>query len=568
MSTTETKSLTNAIFSIADAILKTVKEEFYGPAVIRVLMETPSIWEADVNILTQALGLILHSYKIKLPKNILDGIRNLRPGPYSFEATNVTPGLKPRRVVIDLSPGKKILLIAGHAPIPGKNGFFSPTFKFDSTRRYHLDRLTFADIISLPEVDAHQTIGKLFLPTQGIPGVTASGEKIAPPSGTPYELLIGDGIKTKMVTEDTEDEQECHELIAIHKGVILPTLSYSQDTHKIIGLDVKNRLEIAEIDCVTCDEKTIFKCQPTVVVNGSMRGRSPFVFGSSLEIRGVIEGPGVHVSNSITTAPLALSIDIAENLTAESIYNARIHAKNAAFIMKDMLRVDLTAPQVHVNRTGSYWDSLMGFVAISANQVFLERVNIRNTVELNIGKELFDKKTSLEERRDAINLIYKDKTEELQEKLTTLYEKTENLKKTAEADPETKDAIQAVYGVINYILKKNCSYEQANQLTTAWMQNYGKRFFAIGKVLFAILKIFTEQNDILTDLHSIESQLAAIEQNLQQIQIKITGYLGIYGTIIMRCSGQEMRWENNTASERENLIINLRYKPNKGLVAR
>lgn len=561
-----TKSIATAVLSMADAILRTIKEEFYGTAIIRVLMETPNIWETDVNILTQALGLVLHSYKIKLPKNIADGIRAFRPGPYSFEAGNITEGLKPRRVVMDLSPGKKILLIAGHAPVSGKDGFFSPAFKFDTTRRYHLDRLTFADIISLPEAAADQTIGKLFLPTQGIPGVTVSGQRIEPTAGTPYELLIGDGIKTKRIL--IENEQECDELIAIHKGVILPTLSYLQDTHKIIGLDVKNRLEIEEIDCVTCDEKTTLSCLPTIVVKGAMRGRSPFVFGSSLEIQGVIEGPGVHVSNSITTAPLALSIEIAENLMAESIYNARIRAGAAAFIMKDMLRVDLTAPQIHVNRTGSYWDSLMGFVALSANQVFLERVNIRNTLELNMGKELFREKTSLEERRDAINVIYKDNTEELQEKLTNLYEKTENLKTVAESDPEARDAIQAVYGVVNHVLKRNCSPEQANQMVTAWMQNYGKRFFALGRGLLAILKIFAEQNDILTDLHSIESQLAAIEQNLQQIQIKITGYLGIYGKIILRCAGQEMRWENNTASERENLIINLRYRPNKGLVAR
>ncbi len=566
MTTTETKSLANAILSMADAILKTVREEFYGTVVIRVLMETPNIWETDVNILTQALKLVLHSFKIKLPRNILEGIQALRPGPYAFEAGNVTAGLQPRRVVIDLSPGKKILLIAGHAPVPGKNGFFNPAFKFDNARKYHLDHLTFADITSLPEANANQTIGKLFLPTQGTPGVTVLGEKIEPPSGTPYEILIGDGIKTKRTL--AEDELECDELISIHKGVILPTLSYSQDTPKIIGLDVKNRLEIPEIDCVTCDEKTIFKCLPTIVVNGVMRGRSPFVFGSSLEIKGVIEGPGVHVSNSITTAPLALSIEIADTFSAESIYNARIRANAAAFIMKDMLRVDLTAPQVHVNRTGSYWDSLMGFVAISADQIFLERVNIRNTVELNIGKKLFDKKASLEERRKAINLIYKDKTDELQEKLTTLYEKTENLKTVMESDFEARDAIQAVYGVLNHILKKNCSYEQADQMTTAWMQNYGKRFFTIGKVLLAILKIFAEQNDVLADLHSIESQLSAIEQSLQQIQIKITGYLGIYGTILIRCAGQEMRWENNTASERENIIINIRYRPNKGLVSR
>lgn len=566
MNTMGTKSIATAVLSMADAILRTIKEEFYGTAIIRVLMETPNIWETDVNILTQALGLVLHSYKIKLPKNIADGIRAFRPGPYSFEAGNITEGLKPRRVVMDLSPGKKILLIAGHAPVSGKDGFFSPAFKFDTTRRYHLDRLTFADIISLPEAAADQTIGKLFLPTQGIPGVTVSGQRIEPTAGTPYELLIGDGIKTKRIL--IENEQECDELIAIHKGVILPTLSYLQDTHKIIGLDVKNRLEIEEIDCVTCDEKTTLSCLPTIVVKGAMRGRSPFVFGSSLEIQGVIEGPGVHVSNSITTAPLALSIEIAENLMAESIYNARIRAGAAAFIMKDMLRVDLTAPQIHVNRTGSYWDSLMGFVALSANQVFLERVNIRNTLELNMGKELFREKTSLEERRDAINVIYKDNTEELQEKLTNLYEKTENLKTVAESDPEARDAIQAVYGVVNHVLKRNCSPEQANQMVTAWMQNYGKRFFALGRGLLAILKIFAEQNDILTDLHSIESQLAAIEQNLQQIQIKITGYLGIYGKIILRCAGQEMRWENNTASERENLIINLRYRPNKGLVAR
>lgn len=566
MNTTETKSLTNAVLSMADAILKTVTEEFYGTSIVRVLMETPNIWETDVNILTQALGLVLHSYNIKLPKNIADGIRAFRPGPYSFEAANMVEGLRPRRVVMDLSPGKKILLIAGHTPVSGKDGFFAPAFKFDTTKRYNLDRLTFADIISLPEAAANQTIGKLFLPTQGVPGVTVSGQKIESLSGTHHELLIGDGIKTKRIL--AEDEQDCDELISIDRGVILPTLSYLQDTHKIIGLDVKNRLEIEEIDCVTCDEKTTIKCLPTVVVKGAMRGRSPFVFGSSLEIRGVIEGPGVHVSNSITTAPLVLSIEIAENLMAESIYNARIRANTAAFIMKDMLRVDLTAPQIRVNRTGSYWDSLMGFVAMSANQVFLERVNIRNTLELNMGKELFGEKTSLEERRDAINLIYKDKTEELQEKLTTLYEKTENLKTAAESDTEARDAVQAVYGVISHILKKNCSPEQANQMVTAWMQNYGKRFFALGRGLLAILKIFAEQNDILADLHSIESRLAAIEQNLQQIQIKITGYLGIYGKIVIRCAGQEMRWENNTASERENLIVNLVYKPDKGLVAR
>jgi hypothetical protein len=566
MNNTGTKSTTNSVLSMADAILKTVTEEFYGAAIIRTIMETPNIWETDVNILTQALGLVLHSYKIKLPKNIADGIRAFRPGPYSFEAANMTEGLKPRRVIMDLSPGKKILLIAGHAPVPGKDGFFTPTFKFDTTKRYHLDHLSFADIISLPEAAANQIIGKLFLPTQGIPGVTVSGQKIEAPSGAPHELLIGDGIKTKRIL--AEDGQECDELIAMDKGVILPTLSYLQDTHKIIGLDVKNRLEIEEIDCVTCDEKTTFNCPPTMVVNGAMRGKSHFVFGGSLEVRGVIEGPGVHVSNSITTAPLTLSIEIAGNLLTESIYNARIHANTSAVIMKDMLRVDLTAPQIHVNRTGSYWDSLMGFVAMSANQVFLERVNIRNIVELNIGRELFDEKTSLEEKREAISLIYTDNTEELQEKLATLYEKTENLKTAAESDPEARDATQAVYGVLSHILKKKCSTEQANQMVTAWMQNYGKRFFALGKGLLAILKIFAEQNEILADLHSIESQLVAIEQNLQQIQIKITGYLGIYGKIIIRCSGQEMQWENNTASEKENLIIDLKYRPNKGLVAR
>lgn len=566
MNTKETKSLANAVLSMADAILKTIKEEFYGAAIIRVIMETPNIWETDVNILTQALRLILHSYKIKLPQKIADAILTLKPGPYAFEALNVTAGLKPRRVLIDLSPGKKILLIAGHAPIQGKNGFFTPAFKFDTNKRYHLNRLTFADIISLPEVDANQTIGKLFLPTQGIPGVTVSGQKIESVSGVPYELAIGDGIATKRIL--AEEEQECDELIAKDKGVLLPIISYLQDHHRIIGVDVKTRFEIDEIDCVTCDEKTTIKCLPDIVVNGAMRGRSPFVFGGSIEVKGVIEGPGAHVSNSITTAPLTLSIEIAENLMAESIYNARIQANAAALIMKDMLRVDLTAPKVQVNRTGSYWDSLMGFVAISADQIFLERVNIRNMVELNIGKELFDKKTSLEEKREAINLIYKDKTDELQEKLTILYEKTENLKTTMESDPEARDAIQAVYGVVNHILKKNCSYEQANQMTTAWTQNYGKRFFALGKLLLAILKIFAEQNDIITDLHSIESRLSSIEQSLQQIQIKITGYLGIYGKIIIRCAGQEMQWENNTTSERENLIINLIYRPNKGLVSR
>lgn len=562
-----TKSLTNIVHSVTDAILKTIKEEFYGPTIIRALMETPTIWDVDVNILTQALVLVLHIYKIKLPKNIADAIKALKPGPYTFEVPNIVDGLKPRKVLIDLSPGKKILLIAGSPPIPGKDGFFTPSFKFDPHHKYHIDALTFADIIKLPEATEGQIIGRLFLPTQGTPGVSVTGQKIEPPAGNPYELFIGDGVTTKRAFSP-EEEQEYDELIATQKGVILPQVSYSQEKYKIIGLTIKSHFEVGEIDCVACDEKTILRCTPALTVNGAMRGRSIFVFGSYLDVKGVIEGPGVHISNSVTTAPLVLTIDVAEDIFAESIYNARIHANGNAFIMKDMLRVDLTANTININRDTSYFDSLIGYVSLTANKIILNHVNIRNILELNIGKELFEKKAQLEEKRESITVLYNNITEELQEKVTSLNEKIETLNTVAELDIETKDAIQAIYSVLGRLIKKNCSPEQANQLVMMWVQNYGKRFFAIGKGLLAILKLFTEQNEFITDLSSVESQLASIEQQLQQIQVKITGYMGIYGKIVIRCAGQELNWENNTSSERESVTINLKYKPDKGLVVK
>jgi hypothetical protein len=567
MNTAGTKSTVNAILALANAILKTIKEEFYGTNVIRVLMETPSIWEVDVNVLTQALGLVLHSYKAKLPKNIADGIRALNPGPYTFEVANSSEGLRPRRFVIDLSPGKKILLIAGHPPVPGKDGFFVPFFQYDPSKEYRLEHLTFSDVISLPQVNHGQVIGKLFLPSQGSPGVTASGQRIEATPGAPYELIVGEGIATKRML-DPDEQLEYNELTAIYKGVIIPTISRSADSHKLIAIDVKNRLEIDEINCVACDKKMTFNCLPAIVVRGAMRGKSTFMFGSSLEVRGVIEGHSVHVNTSITKAPLTLTMEIADTLTAESIYNARIRSGNTILVKKDMLRVDLTALHIRVNSPGSYWDSLIGYVAMSADQVILERVNIRNMLELNIGKALFDKKALLEEKRKAINVLYKNNNEELKEKLTAINKKTDALKASTEIDMEARDAIQAVYGVIGHLLKKTCSVEQANKMVKIWIQNYGKRFFSIAKGLIALLKVFTEQKDVNNDLYEIENQISNINEKLKRLYVKITGYIGLSGKIIIRCAGQELQWENNTSFERENLIIELKYKPDKGLVAR
>jgi len=261
-------------------------------------------------------------------------------------------------------------------------------------------------------------------------------------------------------------------------------------------------------------------------------------------------------------------MEIADTLTAESIYNARIRGGNTILVKKDMLRVDLTAPNIRVNSPGSYWDSLIGYVAMSADQVILERVNIRNMLELNIGKALFDKKALLEEKREAINVLYKNNNEELKEKLTAINEKTDALKASTETDMEARDAIQAVYGVIGHLLKKTCSVEQANKMVNIWIQNYGKRFFSIAKGLIALLRVFTEQKDVNNDLYKIENQISNINEKLKQLYVKITGYIGLYGKIIIRCAGQELQWENNTSFERQNLIIELKYKPDKGLVAR
>ncbi len=557
-----------SIEDVAAQIRETAEEIDQDGYTLRVIMDLPSLREVPADILASAISQVLDDYQIGLPDEIYNAIKQGENKEFSFFAPPMEQGLRARSVQINCAPEVRTLVIQGEAPVNGLDGSVEIFFEY-KTRSGRLKpdgTIDFRDINRFPQAQGGQVLLKEYVPTDGLPGTNVNGYHIRPEPGKKFPLKPGEGIEIK---EKFDEEKDRHflEYRAKKPGIIVADFEGDVKSAELIReISVQNRLEVGDVDFTTGnigDEGGEIRCKADVVINGDIRGRFAVAVDGQMEVKGAVEGEMVDVSGSLVASFVRSYVRAGGTIQAASTRGARLHAGEAVLISRETAESEIHTKSFEARPQGVPV-VLMGTTTIKAHRVLMDKVNIRNLVEIDLGRDLFLRLQELQEREEfaekrlnAVSVNIRDQVSVLGNRIRGAV----NLQ-----DKNNMAVIQTLKKIMSGILKDEISGESGKDMLVDWMHRVDASLTILGKKALKILSLKGTEAKIKEELDEIRGQIVFIEEALAHLQVAIKGTLSGDGRLIILCDQKKYSFLSMPEPAEKNINIHLIYDMERGLV--
>ena len=549
---------------VAQWIKESVEEGKFGSDTITVAMDLPSGSRIGSGNLLKALEMVLREYFITIPDEVASKIAGGDMNLFSFVAPAKERHLKPRQVEINTMPGISTLTIKGVEPVDGDDGFIKLFFDFrvQPGRLLPDGSMDFREVNRFPQASKDQLVVRVYEPSSGTEGTDVMGLPIRAKAGKPAPLKIKDGFYSKD-DMDPETSRRFFDYFAKKSGIIICTFEGSACDENLRKISIQNQIKVRDIDFNTGNFKGAsneLRCKADLVVEGDIRGCFAVVIDGSLTVQGAVEGETVDATGPVVVNFARNFVRSGSDMEVGSARKATLIAKKRLKIKKELSEGAIKADILEIQPEGSN-EILLGKSSIEANQIFASSVNIRNIVEIEMGKGLFQLYSQLKAQERDLSEEIERKKEALKNRGAVFGQKM----KLAQAvlNEQDQGLVPVLKQFATMILLGSLSVEKLKTRMDGLIDKLPFDLHLLTKQLRLMLDIQEELSGLNEKMKILEEQIAKTEKAIDSLQVEMTGRMTDSGQIILKCNGYEKRILPIEVQGKTFRLL-MKYDPQKG----
>ncbi|MGQ9813100.1 MAG: flagellar assembly protein A [Dissulfurimicrobium sp.] len=557
---------------LAEAIYETMLETFIGASTQAAFMTLPPVGMTEDYILADAIRIVLRKFNINLPEEIYARIRSGSHEKFAFQTRLAGQNtLRPRHIAINCQTLARNMTITGEPPINGKDGEIALYFdyKFTTKTPTYKDNVAFdlKELQFMPQTKGNELLLKIYGPTKGFPGTDIFGAPIPPIHGRPHLLELGEGVAEKPCLSE-EINRSCKAVYSVSRGIIL--LDFIDDIKKpqnLRKISICNKIEIMPIDLVSAnlaDYPYEFKSMADVVVKGDLRGPISIIINGDIIIQGAIECKKIEVSKTIKANFAKAEIEAGELIDIDIALNAILNSKKTIRITKEIVHSKLNTRHLILQKKDKT-EILCAYLQIIAEKIEMDGISIRNIVEINLGKKLFNDLKKLNEKTTKILALLEEIKKDTRERIIILVEKIKS--QLNEENTEGKKTLGFLLDILAGMIKGHLTVLKTKKSIENWITTYGQQFYSITKKALQLIPVLDSYSSAQLEFQTLVTRKEEITERLKGIKVDIRGSILTSGLLIIKCGDEELKFGCRPQSPKDQIDISLVYIPSQGLKA-
>lgn len=552
-----------------EKILESAQELRQEGAVLKVAMDIPPPRELHPDQVVEVIGEVLERYRISLPDDIAQRLREGDTSELVFLVAADKTGLRPRKVVICLDPEIRTLSIRGEAPLNGLDSFVEVfiDYQVKAGRVREDGSIDFREINRFPQARAGELLVRLYMPTEGVPGIDVYGEPVPPQPGRSLEIQAGEGVELRE-GYDQERSRKTQEFVAEKSGVVICRFDGEQRSpDRLRELSVKNRIEVINVDFTTGNlgsEVEEIRCIADVVVKGDIKGLFSVIIDGNLEVYGSVEGRLIDVSQTFSALFVKSRVRAGKAITVGSCLNAELEAGEEVVVQRECAQSRLAADRVVFHPKGAPY-VLCGVATVEANETILSKVMIRNRVQVEVAPALLARRSMLQKGVKQTTSALEQASAEIKDRVAALSAKLQVVEKGYSGGPVV-EAVSAVRSLVAGMLKGEVTTARVTEAAHSLHGRFGGGLKAVVKAVEGVVALQERINRLREELEEFRSQLEEVEERLQEVRVEVNGILHGNGAVVVRMGQQELAWGVAADGRPTPLAVSLRYVQGEGLI--
>ena len=525
----------------AQWIKESIEEIKFGSDTIALTMDLPSGARIGTQNLLKAIEIVLRQYFVKIPPDIASQIMAGEQDVFNFVAPAKERHLKPRQVEINTMPGISTLTIRGSEPVDGDNGFVKLYFDYQVQpgRLLPDGSMDFREVNRFPQASKDQLVIRIYEPSSGSEGTDVMGFPIRAKAGQPATVKIGEGFYSRDDI-DADTSRRIWDYFAEKAGIIICDFEGSAAPENLRKISIKNEIKVKDIDFNTGNFKgsNELRCKADLVVEGDIRGCFAVVIDGSLMVQGGVEGETVDATGPVVVGFARNFIRSGSDMEVGSARKATLIAKKRLRIKREISEGVVKADVVVVEPEGSN-EILLGKSEIEANQIVASRINVRNKVEIEIGRRLFQLYSQLKaQERDLASEIERKK-EALKNRGAVFGQKMKLAQSILPQEDQTLVPVLKQFATM--ILLGSVGIEKLKSKMAELEGKIGFDLQILTKQLKLMLEVQEELSLLKEKIALLGEQISNTEKTIDDLSVEMTGKMTASGQIILRCNGYEKR---------------------------
>ncbi len=551
---------------LAQWIKESIEEVKFGSDIIAIAMDIPSGSRVGVQNLLKAIEMVLRDYFVQIPKEVASHIMAGEQEVFSFVAPAKEMHLKPRQVEINTMPGISTLTIRGCEPVDGHDGYARLYFDFkvQPGRLLPDGTMDFREVNRFPQASKDQLLIKIYEPSSGTEGTDVMGFPIRTKAGKPAPVKVKDGFYSKDEV-DPETSRRTWDYFAQKAGIIICDFEGAPAEENLRKVSIKNEVRVKDIDFNTGNFKGAsneIRCKADLVVEGDIRGCFAVVIDGSLIVQGGVEGETVDATGPVVVSFARNFIRSGSDMEVGSARKATLIAKKRLRVKREISEGIVKADILEIKPDGSN-EILVGKAEIEANQIVASLINVRNSVDIEMGKKLFQLYSQLKAQQRDIAGDIERKKDSLKNRGAVFGQKM----KLAQSilSEEDQPLIPVLKQFATMILLGSVSIEKLQARMGSLDEKIGFDLHILTKQLKLMLDIQKELSGLKEKLALLGEQISRTEKAINELSVEMTGRMTDSGQIILKCNGYEKKILPGDL-DRKSFRILMRYDSAKGPV--
>jgi hypothetical protein len=555
---------------LAEAIYETMLEIFAGASTQASFMTLPPVGMMEDYILADAIRIVLRKFNINLPEEIYARIRSGSHEKFVFQtglAGQDTP--HPRSVVVNCLILARNMTITGEPPVNGENGEIALYFdyKFATKTTSYEDNVAFdlKELQFMPQTKGNELLLNIYGPTKGSPGTDIFGAPIPPIPGRPHLLELGEGLAERPCLSE-ELNRSCKAIYSVSHGIIL--LDFIDDIRKpqnLRKISICNKIKIMPIDLVSAnlaDYPYELKSMADVIVKGDLRGPISIIINGDIIIQGAIECKRIEVSKTIKANFAKAEIEAGELIDIDIASNAILNSKKTIRITKEIVHSKLKTRHLILQKKDKT-EILCAYLQIIAEKIEMNGISIRNIVEIDLGKTLFDDLKELNEKTIKILALLEEIIKDTREKIIILIEKIKL--QLNEENTQGRKTLGFLLEILAGMIKGHLSVPKTKKSIENWITIYGRQFYSIVKRAAQLIPVLDGYSSAQLEFQALVTRKEEITERLKGIKVDIKGSILTSGLLIIKCGDEEFKFGCRPQSPKDQIDLSLVYIPSQGL---
>lgn len=555
---------------LAEAIYETMLEIFAGASTQASFMTLPPVGMTEDDILADAIRITLRKFNITLPNDIYARIRSGSHEKFAFQTGSIEQKtLRPRSIIINCLMLARNMTITGEPPVNGEDGEIALYFDYKFTTKtpcYEDDgAFDLKELQFMPQTKGHELLLNIYGPTKGSPGTDIFGAPILPVPGRPHLIELGEGVAERPCLSE-ESNRSCKAVYSVNRGIIIPDFIDKIRKPQNLGkISIRNKIKIMPIDLVSAnltDYPYELKSMADVVVKGDLRGPISIIINGDIVIQGAIECKKIEVSKTIKADFAKAEIEAGELIDIDIVSNAILKSEKTIRVTKEIVHSKVNTRHLILQKEDKT-EILCAYLQITAEKVEMNGISIRNIVEINLGKTLFNELKELNEQTTNILTLLEEIIKDTRERIIVLIEKIKS--QLTEEKAERGKILGSLLDILAGMIKGYLSILKTRQAVENWIKTYGQQFYPIAKKAVQLIPALDSYSSAQLEFQTLVTKKEETTERLKGIKVDITGSILTSGLLVIKCGDEELKFGCRPQSPKDHIDISLVYIASQGL---